>query len=301
MKVKLFTHTDLDGIGCAIVGKHVFTDIDVTYCDYNNVNQIIGDYLTKKNFLDYDITFITDISMDRVKADVINYYYESGNKFVLLDHHATAEWLNKFEWATVKSLHQDGTKSSGTSMLYHYLSQPQELSTFVEKVRRYDTWEWSTIYGDLEAKNLNDLFHLIGRERFIERFLTNQSIILTEAEQLLLETEQNKIKAYIRMKENNMTIIEIEGYKAGIVFAEQYLSQLGNELAKKYNQLDFIAMINLGGKTVSFRGIKDHIDLGKDIARLFGGGGHPKAAGSPIAGGILNNIIELIFIKGDYK
>ena len=29
MKIKLFTHTDLDGIGCAILGKLTFNDIDI--------------------------------------------------------------------------------------------------------------------------------------------------------------------------------------------------------------------------------------------------------------------------------
>lgn len=297
MKVKLFTHTDLDGIGCAVVGRYVFNDIDVTYCDYNNVNQIIGDYLSSKDFLDYDITYITDISVDEVKADVINYHYENGNKFILLDHHATADWLNKYEWATVDPLHEDDTKSAGTSMFFVYLNLPHEIYDFVEEVRRYDTWEWSTKYNDWHAKTLNDLFHLIGRDRFVERFVKNPSIELTESEQLIVDIEQSKIKAYIGKKENSLKEIEWNGYKVGVVFAEQYLSQLGNELAKKFDYLDFVAMINLGGKSISYRGIHDHVDLGKDVAKLFGGGGHPKAAGSPISEGVLNDFISMVFIK----
>ena len=39
-KIKLFTHTDLDGIGCAILAYLAFgrENVDVEYCDYSNVN-----------------------------------------------------------------------------------------------------------------------------------------------------------------------------------------------------------------------------------------------------------------------
>jgi nanoRNase/pAp phosphatase (c-di-AMP/oligoRNAs hydrolase) len=45
-------------------------------------------------------------------------------------------------------------------------------------------------------------------------------------------------------------------------------------------QYDLIIMI--GDKTVSYRTVKDNIDCGQ-IAKLFGGGGHPKASGSQIS------------------
>lgn len=48
---------------------------------------------------------------------------------------------------------------------------------------------------------------------------------------------------------------------------------------------------------MSYRGIRDEIDLGKDIAKLFGGGGHPKAAGSQIDDEIVTNFINNVFAK----
>lgn len=41
MRVKLFTHTDLDGIGCAVLGKLAFKNIDISYVDYNDVNDTL--------------------------------------------------------------------------------------------------------------------------------------------------------------------------------------------------------------------------------------------------------------------
>lgn len=41
-KMKLFTHTDLDGIGCAILFKHMcaklHSGLDIEYCGYDTIN-----------------------------------------------------------------------------------------------------------------------------------------------------------------------------------------------------------------------------------------------------------------------
>ena len=112
---------------------------------------------------------------------------------------------------------------------------------------------------------------------------------------MILEIEQDKINQYISKKKKQVKEKNILGYKAGVVFAEQYSSQLGNELAKEYTDLDFIAIINTSSQTVSYRGIKDNIDLGKDVAKVFGGGGHPKAAGSQIDEVLLDSFVSSLF------
>lgn len=306
MKVKLFTHTDLDGVGCSIVAQHCFDDIDVEYCNYDDINEIVGNYLSNRDFLDYELTLITDISVDEIKADIINYHYNLCNKFKLIDHHPTAKWLNKYEWAHVNDFEisiypkEDKMKSSGTSLLYDYLWNEYELNNpqlikFVEKVRRYDTWEWSTKFNDNHAKQLNDLLYLVGRDSFVTRFIFDESIEFTETESIILDMEDKKIKYYIQGKEKQLKTKEILGYKAGVVFAEQYHSQLGNDLAKKFHALDFIVIINPATAKVSYRGIKEDIDLGKDIAKVFGGGGHPRAAGSQIDDGLINEFINSVF------
>ena len=58
--VKLFTHTDLDGIGCAVLAKLVFSDeVDITYCDYTNINNNVLEYLNSCEKL-ADTVLITD-------------------------------------------------------------------------------------------------------------------------------------------------------------------------------------------------------------------------------------------------
>ena len=53
-------------------------------------------------------------------------------------------------------------------------------------------------------------------------------------------------------------------------------------------------MIDMSG-TVSYRTVKDNIDLGKDVAKLFGGGGHAKAAGSRFDISTKYDVIDKIF------
>lgn len=299
MKVKHFTHTDLDGIGCGIVSKIAYgDDVEIVYCDYHNVNDIVGDYVSSRKYLDYDLTLITDISVDEIKADLLNYIFNQGNKVVLLDHHSTAEWLNRYEWASVNPLHAENTKSSGTSMLYLYLSDNTNLighylSKFVELVRRYDTWEWQTKYNDLHAKQLNDLLYIIGRDRFIKRFLDDIKPTFKPEESTLLELEQEKIDKYIESKSKQIIEEQIYGRKVGVVFAERYSSQLGNVLAERNPHLDLIAIIN-PSYSVSYRTVKDDVHLG-EFAKIFGGGGHPKASGSQVNDDQRKEIIDIIF------
>ena len=81
--------------------------------------------------------------------------------------------------------------------------------------------------------------------------------------------------------------------RAGIVVADDYLSELGNELSERNPDLDFIAMI-AGLSTVSYRTVKRDIDLGNEVAIYYGGGGHPQSAGSQIPYELRKQILDSI-------
>ncbi|WEV83631.1 DHH family phosphoesterase [Bacillus velezensis] len=302
-KVKLFTHTDLDGVGCAIVCNHLLNDVEVEFCDYHNIDQKVLEFINNNRFKEYDLILVTDISVNKDLAEKIN-EIQSTSKWVLIDHHATAKWLNIYKWANVndyyiKSPCEENLKTSATSMVYDHLikfqnNECEELSEFVEKVRRYDTWEWSTKYNDTHAKKLNDLLYIIGRENFIKRFSTNPSIYFSDHELHILDIEKFKIKEYISKKEKQLRTLQVLDYSTGVVFADTYQSELGNELAQKNPNLDFIIIIDPGSLKVSYRGVKEKIDLGKDIVAKFGGGGHPRATGSQINQRVIDSVLKLI-------
>jgi uncharacterized protein len=177
MTVKLFTHTDLDGVSCAIVAKAILgqENVSVTYCDYHNVDEKVMNFLSSNEVDHIDALYITDISINEDNAARIDELYDANSIDIkLLDHHTSAEWLNKYDWATVEQYHNpdDPRKmaTSGTTMLFIYLcnryleqrpSFDQDMADSIWKyaniVRLYDTWEWKSM-GDQQPNDYNNLF-----------------------------------------------------------------------------------------------------------------------------------------------
>ena len=316
-KFKLFTHTDLDGIGCAVLSKFAFDDVDIEYCDYKDIDKKVRAFGESEEYKEYDKVFITDISVSEELANDMNIACDEG-KVILLDHHATALGLNKYDWCNVKVKDDDGTPTSGTMMFYKYLIKEEYISRifyndrvirniarFTVVVRDYDTWRWKELGKDgLVCKQLNDLFHIYGRDQFIDWTLhniikMNYAPYFTEKDRALLEQKQKDIDIYVESKNKQITnIIDNFGYTCGVVFADRYISELGNRLSELNTELDYIAMIDISHGTVSYRTTRDDIDLGGEIAHSFGGGGHRKAAGSTFdsvgaRGVVINQIIGL--------
>ena len=301
--VKLFTHTDLDGVGCAVLASLAFDndpmfnspfehgEFSVEFCDYNVINEKVRKHFEETKDLPNVKTFITDISIGEELAEEID---KSGADYVLLDHHPTALGLNKFNWCKVVVEKEDtGVKTSGTELFYEYLLskkllyKDEAILDFVSRVKTYDTWLWveKGNFGQ-QCKDLNDLFHIFGKTRFMEWVLSylcgSEFVSFGAGERMMLNIEHENIARYIAQKSESLYITKFQGKKCGIVFAEKYISELGNTLCKNHTEIDFVAIVN-PSQSVSFRTTKDDIDLGKDVAPYFGGGGHPKAAGASIS------------------
>lgn len=313
MKVKLFTHTDLDGIGCAVLAYLAFgqENVDVEYCDYKDIDKKVKAFGESEEYKTYDMVYITDISVSEDLAYSMD-MAGAGKKVSLLDHHATALGLNIYPWCHIK-VEYDEIKCSGTSLFCYELMlnnrfidyDYNNLSRFVKIVRDYDTWRWKELGEDgLVCKQVNDLFHIYGRDKFIEWCIEHidrelRFDILGKYDKLLLEQKQKDIDIYIDKKNKQVMIINDNfGYTCGVVFAEKYFSELGNKLSELHPELDYIAMVDIGYGGVSYRTVRDDIDLGGEIAHSFGGGGHRKAAGSmfdakEIRGMVLNELFEL--------
>lgn len=286
---KLYTHNDLDGVGCGIVAKLAFGDkVDVRYNSVMGLDtQIERLFDQEKKLEDYHL-FITDLSINEENTKRVEGFYKNGGKVNFIDHHKTALNFNDYSWGKVQVEYEDGRLTSATSLLYEHLLdhqwiQPSKaIDEFVELVRQYDTWEWER-NDNVKAKQLNDLLFMLSIEEFEEkmtkRLLTKPTRFeFDDFEQKLLHMEEEKIERYVRRKKREIVQTFIDGYCAGVVHAESYHSELGNELGKEYPHLDYIAILNVGGKKVSFRTIHDHVDVSA-IAGNFGGGGHAKASG----------------------
>lgn len=303
-RYKIFTHCDLDGIGCAILAYSVFgkENVDIKYCNYDNVDEKVREFINVWKYAPHNYkVYITDISVNEETATMI----ESARRDVkLFDHHATALWLNKYKWCEVTvENYKSNVKTSGTELFYRYLCRngylkgfgvvARNINRFVEIVRDYDTWRWKEALTEEEGiicKQVNDLFYIYGRDEFIEWVMDKINITsifshecfpyFDERDEFLLAQKQKDIDIYVAEKDKQLTtLVDNVGRTYGVVFAEQYFSELGNRLCELHPELAYVAIIDISNGKVSYRSVRDDVDLG-ELAHSFGGGGHKKAAGS---------------------
>ena len=302
MKVKLFTHTYLDGVGCAILAKMAFGDeVDIEYCNYDNVNEKIGSFIDSGADKEYEFTYITDISISDVLASSIQDVRGVDPDIRLFDHHATALNLNMFDWCEVKIFVDDKylkegetLVTCGTELFFRHLIEAGHIHTsramnkFVEVVRDYDTWRWKSLptYEGRYVKEFNDLLYILGRDEFIERAVKRlrgykYPTQPDKRDRELLDRRQAEIDAYIDKKAKELQWRYVDNVcdrKYGIIFADRFVSELGNRLCETFDSLDYVAIVDPGSRKVSLRTIKDDIDVSM-IAKEHGGGGHKSAAG----------------------
>lgn len=299
-KMLIFHHSDLDGMGVKIVAIREAQLRGLEYetfkCNYTDVNEIVRQRLSE-NLDDVTEVVIGDISVDESTAVILHTTcYRQGIKLILRDHHATAEHLNKYDWAFV-SEHKDGVCYCGTWLLAETFTEVfQEFKAFIQTVDDWDTWKW-TKNGNNTAKDLNALFQVIGEERFTEYILRLYEGTIDDPQQLfnhwatsIVEAHDLFVEKTAKNCESSMWTMDIKvprkqhSYKTGIIFANHDLSDIANIILEKHPELD-ILMIMSYPKTISYRTRKTlDIPLG-DLAKMITGkgGGHPQSAGGTIS------------------
>jgi len=298
--VKVFTHTDMDGVGVGIVAQAFFGKdmTNITYCENHEVDSKIKDFLDSGDYIHYGMVIVGDISFGKEVADIIDANQNLRDKFLVVDHHKTALWLNNYPFAMVE-VERNGLKASGTSSLFEILCEmgyevkseynDMALRCFAEKVRRYDSWDWYNIYKDSEADMLNQLYYMVGREEFISSMMDKLNSykihvfvegvwkgLFSKSEQTMLIVENNRMEAYIESRCKNARFCQFGDFTFAYVYADQYHSQLGNAICHKLD-VDFAMVVDINKGKVSLRSIGD-FDV-SEIAKQCGGGGHKNASG----------------------
>lgn len=179
----------------------------------------------------------------------------------------------------------------------------------VDCIRVYDTFEFWPSRNDapnelpleyVEAPRLNTLFHILERGEFkdyIRHYLDVRKNYLTFSsanyphisEILRLESFKNKryVDAALRRcihtdfvctvwKDGQPTDLK---YRIGVVFAEKNGPIIGNTACENFDDIDFCAVVS--NNQVSLYTDRPNINV-RNIAKLFGGGGHAEASGFTI-------------------
>ncbi|ARK28687.1 Oligoribonuclease NrnB [Halalkalibacter krulwichiae] len=278
MTYHLYSHNDLDGVSCGILAKLAYGEsAEVRYNSVQGLDFQVERFLEQKK--PDDALIITDLSVHTENEIRLEEFFKKGGYIQLLDHHKTALHFNDYKWATVKVEYEDGRLASASSILYDYLQEKnvlkrtEALDLFIDLVRQWDTWEWDK-NQTINAKRLNDLFYMLSieefEERMMERLQKDEPFSFDNFEEKILDMEDSKIERYIHRKRRELIQIDIDNHCVGVVHAESYHSELGNVIGKDTPHLDYIAILNVGGRKISYRTIHDHIDV-SEIAKQYGG------------------------------
>lgn len=314
--IDLLSHTDTDGYGSEIVLRSMGLNPRVKNLENSQVDSHIEKYVNellegKKSAP--DVLFITDISPNSEVGKKVEELYQAGLcDIYLFDHHPTALELNQYKWATVIP-EVDGFKPCGTSLLFNFIKDKVDvdsetffyLNRLVEEIRLYDTWAWEA-ENHVSAKTLNDLFYLVGHDRFVEsqiqKIQTHEPALFSPDELKLLEVENRRIEKYLKHKNEDMVIIpnfftdgEGNPMVAGVVQADNYFSELGHFLCDEHPEIDFALLLNLTHNKASLRAVKEDVTL-VPIVKRYGGGGHAHAAGCSITP-MGANFMQILFEK----
>lgn len=302
MKVFLISHiADLDGVMPVILTDLTFEDYDYKLLDIGQIDDYMINSLDNNLFDSYDKVFMTDLNISEEVADRIN-NSDFKNKFQVLDHHIGKIGMNKYDFIKVVD-EVNGIKESGASLYYQYLLEnyPNDLlkresvNYMVSLVRLGDTWQWKT-FDVPEARDIGTVLSYYGNDDFINYYSNflrkNREFYFTPSENAIIKADKTKKELYIENMKEKMVIRRINNHNVGIVFAENYRSELGNDLAEYFiNEIDLVMIINLN-RSISFRCVRDDVDL-SEFARYFNGTGHKKASGAPLIENTRETFIDM--------
>ena len=274
----VLTHTDLDGVVCGLLFQAAYGEknVIVQNLNYNEINTaaVEAASATAGKIL------ITDILCNEESLLTL---LNSGKQVVVIDHHKTSSWVLDIQHPALEVVLN--TSKSATLLVYEWLnSQGFNLSSWEQIVmatNSHDLW----LRDNPQSEKVNSLLYLIGQARFSRRFLENQQLELSPAEELILELERERAEKVISAAlERVQYFTDSQGKRYGLLYTEGYVSEIGAAISNKEG-VDYAVIIMMhitpipGEKpgVVSLRSA-DKADV-SEIARCHGGGGHKNAAG----------------------
>ncbi len=284
---------DIDGLNSVVLSKIVYPNIDYILVEFSELDEVIKKLYETNKYLEYDEIFIVDVS---IRGNLPKYIFNRPKlacKIKHFDHHLT-EAKKKDYYFINEILEKDKRPVCGTSLFYDYLIKNTENSILlsnkvkglVESTRCRDNWLTNESAYEFGC-DLTELSLMYGTDMYINQLtnaLNNNKPLICDNEQVLIEKRYEQMREYIIKCEDSLIFMNLGGRNIGVSFSEQYRSEVGNILSKKYfNNMDYILIINLYRMQYSFRTVKDNINVG-EIAKSFDitGGGNAKSAGLPI-------------------
>lgn len=315
MKIKMFTDSDLDGLGCYTLIEHYKDKSDELSAEFTvaqKVSKKISEFIRTKSYEDYDLILVTDLALDdNIVHDIMEVINTSKARFIIVDHHKQTISLKNNHKELSDSIYvsidndPDTTFTNCASSLLLYninnifnrqIDIDDNVKNIIELIRLWDIWLWDGSPKEDEVKELKTFFKLYGGKRvgknILKAFECGTPVIINEFDKKLIKFELNREREYIYNRCNNVKFIVRDGITIGYVFAEKCPSEIGSKLLQTYSpeRMQVAAIINMNFNVVSLRSDnRRNVDVG-DIAAKYGGGGHKYASGFKIKNSIIKDI-----------
>ena len=291
----LVTHNDLDGIGCAVIGKLLGFEW-VHYASYNRGKYYISDTINKaiKCIPNVEWLYLADISLsdliwDEIKDSIGTIHVK------LIDHHITSRDATSYNDRVEKHINEE---VSATKIFYELFKDEYPIlepyKDFVEAVSAYDTWhfEKSPI-----ARDLQRVYDCIAfqdpRNKFVKfndrlSKITNYCLNDPVRNDYMPVWYESSLRTYDRIVSNKLNYainrdISYVGDTAFVMLISDEnipmfeISWFLEEQHPEIKNVCYVLTNKDGGAVFSLRTTYDDIDLSK-FAESYGGGGHAKAA-----------------------
>ena len=324
-RILLLTHDDADGAGAEIVLRCMFPDKNIKVVHLSNgvmsgcVKEALTDAAIAESF---GKVIACDISCNEADAEYIDSLPDINTRFVLLDHHLTSQYINRYSWGVsfgdmledsfLVNYYSNG-HSSGTSLILDYMYYcginflPDVSCIATEniclRISAYDTWDWKTCFeGNYKFKDENLLFAAYGNNLYVRRRLSKIGLppihYGSDTDRIMLKAEKAKRKEHIESIKDQIkfgtmdTVLEngrIKIYDIAYIDDSKYVFDVLDYMRDTYPQLDLF-IVNYGNG-VSIRSDKEDINVA-EIVKQFGGGGHKGAGGFKFEKRDIYNLFE---------
>lgn len=282
VKFLIITHRDLDGIaGAALYSycrKIPSDQLKIVYVEPSQILNVIRKYYKRKRSLALiDIGLNEDVFNELRDIDLSDVDIE------WYDHHVwDEEWVEVLRSKNIE-LHIDrSTCATGVIAKNLCLEQSSKVNELVDIVCDADMWKFGRYesaflfrYADLGSKDhwRNTVFKVI--RSYLENTLKDLVQYIEEDVSKYVD-EELKVLSSLPSK-----IIKerIDGITLCIYVKDSYLpssSIIGNAML---SFCDIAVLVHEALKSISFRSRKCNV---REVAKAFGGGGHPRAAGAPL-------------------
>ena len=259
----------LDGFAAAWSVRHALGD-DVEF--YKGIHQKTPPDVTGRD------VWLVDFSY---KKEVLENMLQTANSIGILDHHISAEQDLSELLHTKKIQGLFDMQQSGAMLAWHWFNPDQAVPQLIKHIQDRDLWQFKLpgsrainaalssydfdfkIWDDLMSKNTLQLESLKSEGEAIERKL------------------QKDIRTLIA---SGIRRMKIGGYDVPVLNAPStYASDAGNIMSKDEA---FAACYwdHSGGRSFSLRASNSDVDV-SEVSKLYGGGGHVKAAGFTVDSG----------------